>query len=153
MAEEEAKKVEVEVTKEPEPAPAPAPAPEAAAEPAKEDVAEEKAVIPATEPPAADEKPPADDSKALAIVESEYTHLALLNSLLSVSMHWKWKACDGKVVLVYWSVLSCARNWEKLPSSDLSMLGSSVVPVLSGSCTVLTVGLLLFSWVPDLLLT
>ncbi|AQK45060.1 Remorin [Zea mays] len=58
MTEEEAKKVEVEVevTK---------------AAPAKENAAEEKAVIPATEPPAAQEKPPApaDDSKALAIVE------------------------------------------------------------------------------------
>ncbi|KAJ1272011.1 hypothetical protein BS78_06G170500 [Paspalum vaginatum] len=60
MAEEEAKKVEVEVTPEPQVA-----APEAVkeAEPAKEDVAEEKAVIPVTEPPVA------DDSKALAIVE------------------------------------------------------------------------------------
>ncbi|ONM15486.1 Remorin family protein [Zea mays] len=54
MAEEEAKKVEVEVTKEPEAA-------------AKEDVADDKAVIPATDPPPP--PPPADDSKALAIVE------------------------------------------------------------------------------------
>ncbi|AQK45055.1 remorin isoform X1 [Zea mays] len=62
MTEEEAKKVEVEVevTK---------------AAPAKENAAEEKAVIPATEPPAAQEKPPApaDDSKALAIVENKST--------------------------------------------------------------------------------
>jgi len=78
MAEEAAKKVEVEVTKDKEPEAAPAEAvPEAAA---KEDVAEEKAVIPATEPPAAEEKPPADDSKALAIVESEYSLLCLINS-------------------------------------------------------------------------
>jgi hypothetical protein len=70
MAEEEAKKVEVEVTKDKEPDAAPA---EAEPEAAKEDVAEEKAVIPATEPPA-------DDSKALAIVESEYNLLCLINS-------------------------------------------------------------------------
>jgi hypothetical protein len=75
MAEEEAKKIEVEATKEPEPAAAAAPEP-AAKEPEpeapKEDVAEEKAVIPSPEPPATEDKAPADDSKALAIVESEY---------------------------------------------------------------------------------
>jgi hypothetical protein len=58
MAAEEAKKVEVEATKEPEPAAATEPVAEAP----KEDVAEEKAVIPSP-------KPPADDSKALVIVE------------------------------------------------------------------------------------
>ena len=78
MAEEEAKKVEVEVTKDKEPEAAPAPT-EAEPEAAKEDVAEEKAVIPATEPPA-----PADDSKALAIIESEYNLLCLINSPASM---------------------------------------------------------------------
>lgn len=98
MAEEAAKKVEVEVAKEPEAAPA-------AAEAAKEDVAEEKAVIPASEPPAAEEKPvveekPADDSKALAIVESEYSASFFSLSVLE-GLRWNY----GKVVVVYWSVL------------------------------------------------
>lgn len=112
MAEEEAKKVEVEVTQEPEAAPA------AAAEAVKEDVAEEKAVIPATEPPAADEKP-ADDSKALAIVESEYCYDWLCFFFLSMYR----KAWDGNVVVVCWSVLyvlGIGRNFPHLP-----LLGSS----------------------------
>jgi hypothetical protein len=94
MAEEEAKKVEVEVTKDKEPEAAPAPA-EAEPEAAKEDVAEEKAVIPATEPPAAEEKPPApaDDSKALAIVESEYNLLCLINSA---------SLCSGRLANERW---------------------------------------------------
>jgi len=107
MAEEEAKKVEVEVEVAQEPEAAPAPA----AEPAKEDVAEEKAVIPATEPPAAEEKPAAD-SKALAIVESKYyllssvAHHPPLSLSLSLSL-WNWKACDdGKVARG--GVLVCA---------------------------------------------
>jgi len=94
---EEAKKVEVEVAKEPEAAPA--------AEPAKEDVAEEKAVIPATEPPAAEEKPAAD-SKALAIVESKYY---LLSSVahqppLSLSGTGRLAMMERWRVVVYWSV-------------------------------------------------
>lgn len=67
MAEEEAKKVEVEVTSEPTPPP-----PES--EPTK-DVTEEKSVIPQPAP----EEPKPDDSKALAVVESE------INSFLSFS--------------------------------------------------------------------
>jgi hypothetical protein len=93
MAEEAAKKVEVEVAKEPEAAPAAAEAP-------KEDVAEEKAVIPASEPPAAEEKP-ADDSKALAIVESEYYLLCfrfrfffLCTGRLEVEIK-RWWWCTG----------------------------------------------------------
>jgi hypothetical protein len=62
MAAEEAKKVEVEATKEPEPATATEPVAEAP----KEDVAEEKAVIPSPEPPV-------DNSKALVVVESEHS--------------------------------------------------------------------------------
>ena len=121
MAEEEAKKVEVEVAQEPEAAPAPA------AEPAKEDVAEEKAVIPATEPPAA-------DSKALAIVESKYY---LLSSVahqppLSLSGTGRLAMMERWRVVVYWSVprvLGIVRNF-------LPLYAWFVVSVLSGSCTV-----------------
>ncbi|KAM3388213.1 hypothetical protein ACQJBY_010785 [Aegilops geniculata] len=63
MAAEEPKKVEVEAA--PEPEAVPAAEPEA---PAK-DVTEEKAVIPAPEPAAEEEKTPVDDSKALVAVE------------------------------------------------------------------------------------
>ena len=135
MAEEEAKKVEVEVTKDKEPEAAPAPT-EAEPEAAKEVVAEEKAVIPAAEPPAAEEKPPApaDDTKALAIVESEYTLLCLILPLYVLEglrmERWCWLVC---------ALNSCARNFEKLSYSDLSMLWF-VVSVLSGSCTVRVLG-------------
>jgi hypothetical protein len=102
MTEEEAKKVEVEVevTK---------------AAPAKENAAEEKAVIPATEPPAAQEKPPApaDDSKALAIVESEYNLLCLILPL-----------CSGRLAMERWCWRTgfCSKNSEKLSSSLLYAL-------------------------------
>lgn len=68
MAEVEPKKIEVET-----PAPAPTPETEVATETPK-DVAEEKAVIPLTPPPTED-KP--DESKALAVIESNLLSLSL----------------------------------------------------------------------------
>jgi hypothetical protein len=122
MAEEEAKKVEVEVAQEPEAAPAAEPAKEA-----KEDVAEEKAVIPASEPPVAEEKP-ADDSKALAIVESEYYLLCFLFSLCTGTPEGsRWEGGGG-----YWSVLPVLGIGRNLPP----LYAWFVVSVLSGSCTV-----------------
>jgi hypothetical protein len=128
MAEEEAKKVEVEAAKEPEPAAvaAPEPAPkEPEPEAPKEDVAEEKAVIPSPEPPAAEDKAPDDDSKALAIVESEYYYdlLGLFFSLLHRPPYRK-----GDDVYVYWE------SAPKFPLCDC------FVYVLSGTRTVAVQG-------------
>lgn len=80
MAEEEAKKVDPEPCAEAPPVAAPV-----AAEPVEspKDVAEEKAVIPA--PPPVEEK--ADESKALAIVESKSStlyHTSLFNFQLCI---------------------------------------------------------------------
>jgi hypothetical protein len=127
MAEEEAKKIEVEATKEPEPAAAAAPEP-AAKEPEpeapKEDVAEEKAVIPSPEPPVTEDKAPADDSKALAIVESEYYYDLLgLFFLFHRSPYRK-----GDDAYVYWE------SAPKFPLCDC------FVYVLSGSRTVAVQG-------------
>jgi hypothetical protein len=77
MAAEEGKKVEVEATKEPEPAAATAP---------KEDVAEEKAVIPSPEPPV-------DNSKALVVVESEHSTTFSVYFPLSLVTVCKWWRC------------------------------------------------------------
>lgn len=80
MAEEEAKKVDPEPCAEAPPVAAPV-----AAEPVEspKDVAEEKAVIPA--PPPVEEK--ADESKALAIVESKSSTLYHTSLLISSSVY------------------------------------------------------------------
>ncbi|TKY51289.1 Remorin protein [Spatholobus suberectus] len=67
MTEEQSKKVAESTPSHPAPEPQPEPEPEPAVhDPPKEDVAEEKSVIPQPSPP---DNKPADESKALAIVE------------------------------------------------------------------------------------